>query len=333
MLGPKFAALLSVVTIMSVAACSPTNPSEPPASSALEAAPSHSATAAPQTWSMTGLPIPADRSPRPILAVKVDNTASGQPQQGIDRADLVVQGPVEGGATRLAAFFESKTPRIVGPVRSIRTSDVGVVKPAEAIVVASGGAPVALNTMARARVKVHTEGSAGLYRDPTRSAPYNLFANVATVAESVAGKPPEEPYLVFGASESPAGVAAGKLVVTFSTQSREEWRFSERSGSWRRSGQQAGGKFSAVNLLMLQVKLRDAGYKDPAGNFVPEVVTTGSGRGWFASGPQVQRIRWSKSSPAERWEVTNAAGARIELPPGRSWISLLPRSTGEIERR
>lgn len=326
-LRPGLALPISVLILLT--SCSSTTPQESqPSSTPVQASPLPEAT---ETWAMTGLPIPDDRSQRPVLAVKVDNTTSGRPQLGIDSADLVVQGSVEGGFTRLAAFFESETPRIVGPVRSIRTSDVGAVKPAEAIVVASGGAPIALNAFARANVTVHAEGSPGLFRDPSRGAPYNLFADLAKVRETVDGKEPRTAYLAFGTSNVPAGVAARRVVVTFSSQSREEWAYRKKSGSWQRRGQSAGGTFSAKSLLMLQVKLRDAGYRDPAGNAVPELVTTGSGRGWLAVDRQVQRIRWSKKSAGARWELMTETGSRIELPPGKSWISLLPKSTGEIK--
>ena len=245
-----------------------------------------------------------------------------------------VQGTgVEGGSTRLAAFFESKSPNLVGPVRSIRTSDVGVVKPAEAILVASGGAPIALNAMTKAEVTVQSEGSPGFFRDPNRYAPYNLFVNLVKVREAAGGNLPSESYLAFGTFDSPTGTAAGQVDVTFSQQATEQWKYNKKSGSWRRRDRSAGGTFSAKNLLMLRVKLRDAGYRDPAGNFVPEVVTTGSGKGWLAVGQQIQPIRWSKKSAAARWELTTESGSRIELPPGKSWISLFPKGTGEVDYR
>jgi len=71
---------------------------------------------------------------RPLL---LPNTAEATPQAGLSSADLVA----EGGLTRLAAFYWTELPPVVGPVRSIRATDIGIVLPAGASLVASGGAP------------------------------------------------------------------------------------------------------------------------------------------------------------------------------------------------
>jgi hypothetical protein len=47
--------------------------------------------------------------------------------------DLVVEELVEDGVTRLAAFYYSQLPSKVGPVRSMRASDIGIVSPARAV--------------------------------------------------------------------------------------------------------------------------------------------------------------------------------------------------------
>ena len=86
----------------------------------------------------------------------------------MDSADLVIEEPVEGGLTRLATFFESELPETVGPVRSVRISDIGLVDPVRATVVASGGAPDSLAAFEKAGVTLVTEGSPALGRDSTR---------------------------------------------------------------------------------------------------------------------------------------------------------------------
>ena len=60
---------------------------------------------------------------RPVVAVKIDDTASGRPQIGLEAADVVYVEQVEAGATRLVAVFASRQPGTVGPVRSVRNND------------------------------------------------------------------------------------------------------------------------------------------------------------------------------------------------------------------
>ena len=86
----------------------------------------------PQTWPLTGIEVADNGSAdarHPVLVTKMDNTPSSSPQMGLSHADLVVEELVEGGITRLAAFYYSDIPGAVGPVRSMRASDIGIVTP------------------------------------------------------------------------------------------------------------------------------------------------------------------------------------------------------------
>ena len=66
------------------------------------------------------------------MVAKIDNTYASAPQIGLGEADMVVEELVEGGLTRLAAFYYSEIPGDVGPVRSMRASDIGIVSPVKA---------------------------------------------------------------------------------------------------------------------------------------------------------------------------------------------------------
>ena len=69
-----------------------------------------------------GGPVPT----RPALAVKIDNYPAARPQSGLDKADVVFEEPVEGGITRYAAVFQCQDAPLVGPVRSARNIDIGI---------------------------------------------------------------------------------------------------------------------------------------------------------------------------------------------------------------
>jgi hypothetical protein len=279
------------------------------------------------TWPLTGEPAPA-ASATPVLVVKVDNTEAGRPQLGLAAADLVVEEPVEGGLTRLAVMVQSRLPApgspaaeslVVGPVRSVRTSDVGIVSPTTGVLVASGGADPALGALQAAGVRLALEGSPGFSREPSRRAPYNLVVDLTALA---AGYPPEPlapAYLARGdADDLPAGTAASTLTLTFSGAATTTLRGT--GDGWVREGDEAGG-FVAGSVLALTVPLGDAGYLDPAGNPVPAVATTGTGEGVLAHAGQVWPLRWSKATPS---------GTAVGVPPGTVYLALLPASSGSI---
>ena len=141
----------------------------------------------PATWPLTGLPVDGGGSAEqdhPVLVLKLDNTEASAPQQGLSHADLVVEELVEGGITRLAAFYYSDIPADVGPVRSMRASDIGIVSPVDGAMVTSGGAAQTVERITDAGIRIFNEGSPGFYRESTRSAPYNLFTDMGKVAKA-----------------------------------------------------------------------------------------------------------------------------------------------------
>src|SRR3954454_20314727 len=150
------------------------------------------------TWPLTGLPAHGATPRHPVMVVKIDNSSSSAPQVGLSKADLVTEELVEGGSTRLAVFFYQRIPRLVGPVRSMRATDIGIVRPAKAVLVASGGAPPTVHRGKAAGIKAYTEGATGYQRDTGRRAPYNLFMRLGALAKRTAAKDTVDSYLPFG---------------------------------------------------------------------------------------------------------------------------------------
>lgn len=313
--------IAALVAALAVAACSE-DPAPPPA-----AVPS----ATPVILSpLTGEQVSSAVATRPVLVAKVDDTTEGRPQRGIGDADLIVQEPVESGETRLAAFFQSKSPDLVGPMRSVRTSDIGIVTPVLGTLVASGGSNIALNAMAKAKITVIDEVAPSMHRDNTLYMPFNLFVNLETIRKEGIGKKPPQPYLTFGDAELPAGRTISKVTMQYSEWESERFRFDPEERLWMRAEQGSSG-YAAKSVLILGVKLIDAGYRDVVGAKVPEVVTTGTGKGFLVSGSQVRPIRWVKVSKSSPWLISTEAGMSIAIPRGNTWIGLVPNGKGHVK--
>jgi len=54
------------------------------------------------------------------VGVMVNNAVPARPQSGLRQADLIYEIVAEGGITRYLAIYLSETPKIVGPIRSVR---------------------------------------------------------------------------------------------------------------------------------------------------------------------------------------------------------------------
>ncbi|MEJ7706795.1 MAG: DUF3048 domain-containing protein [Nocardioidaceae bacterium] len=284
-------------------------------------------------WPLTGDKLEGDAPAHPVYVVKMDNTSSSAPQIGLGSADLVVEELVEGGLTRLAVFYYSTIPDAVGPVRSMRASDIGIVSPVAATLVASGGANPTLSRLADAKVSTFIEGATGFYRDDDRSAPYNLFTALRDLADrpETGWQPPAQSYLPFGDADDFSGsIAVSEVTATFSAVQSTQWE--RTADGWIRQDSFAAtdDDFVADNLLLLSVEVEDAGYRDPAGNFVPETRLTGQGEAVLVHAGEAAKAVWSKTDAGSQLELSDADGDAVTVPAGNTWIELVPADDGEV---
>lgn len=286
-------------------------------------------TSIPSVWPLTGLEAPDSVATKPVVAVKIDNTFASRPQVGLSSADMVVEELVEGGITRLAALFHSTIPSTVGPVRSARASDMGVVKPVQATLVASGAARVTLIRLRQGGVPYYTEGGPGYYRERSRRAPYNLFVRLPDlVAKLKAPTAPLPAYLPWGVESDFAGVSPAKNIsVRFSSATTTQFLYSKKADKYvnTNTNASAADQFKADSVLVLRVREVDAGYRDGAGNPVPESLFFGKGTMVLFHGGQVLRGSWVKPKRESPVTLKTAAG-EIKIPAGKVWIELLPNT-------
>ncbi|MBO0770966.1 MAG: DUF3048 domain-containing protein, partial [Actinobacteria bacterium] len=283
-----------------------------------------------QRWPLTGFKVRPGKTARRhhrVLVAKMDNTEASRPQVGLRAADMVVEELVEGGLTRLAVFYYSRIPRRAGPIRSMRASDIRVVRPVHAAIVTSGAA---LRTIARIRaahIRFYGQGSRGMYRSARRPAPYNLFVRLrrlAAAAKRKSATPPD--YLAWGpAKDLPRGHKVTRIRAQFSAVHTTTWVF--RHGRYHNTDSNAPGwdQFPATNVLVLRVREGDAGYLDPAGNHVPETLLRGSGRALLFHHGRMVAAFWHKGkATTSRIKLTMKNGRKLEVPPGHTWIELVP---------
>src|SRR5689334_283489 len=135
-----------------------------------------------------------------VFMVKIENTGSGEPQYGVNQADFVIEELVEGGVTRLAAFFYSKLPTKLGHVRSARTTDIDLAEPIDATIVASGGAPKTLRKIKRSELPYYSYDmrSPGWSSDHSKTPPYHVLWDLTTLSDTAKASIPPKPYFTWG---------------------------------------------------------------------------------------------------------------------------------------
>src|SRR5487761_1963006 len=291
--------------------------------------PSSTTTTTPRIAPLTGRPdVAGFTASRPALTIKVENTPDALPQWGIDRADVVYEEIVNGGITRLAAIFNSQAPAKVGPVRSVRPTDTSIVWPLGGIFAYSGGAPYAVNDIARAPVKLIDESSAGaaMYRDPTRYAPHNLYASAGALFQR--GGTPTPPPALFTYRHTPWGAGTtrvSRFTVEFPSIYPVTWNWNTSTSSWDRAlfsqpiVTGTGVRVSPTNVIVMWVD-----YVNGVGAFTSYANLSGSGRVEVFSDGRAMRGTWSRGpSKSDVIVYKSASGATIALEPGQTWVELL----------
>lgn len=299
---------------------------------------------------LNGTPMPAGRPDNPVFVVKIENTFGGAPQIGLDKADLVVEELVEGGLTRLAAFYYSKLPSKVGHVRSMRTTDIGLAAPVGGQIIASGGANKTYREITRSGTTIFSEdkGAPGFSSDPAKSRPYNRLINLKTVAKKskmtdIVGpyfswtpadaKADPEPTATDSATPPPAPKTARAATVRFSPGTRTEWAL--KGGKWVRTNGHApaSNDFKADTMIVMFAKIVDAGYTDISNNPVPETVVKGTGRAVIFNGKTVTEATWSKPNLSSTISFTGEDGQPVTIEPGKVFVELAPVGNGTVRLR
>lgn len=268
---------------------------------------------------------------RAAVVVKIDNSPPARPQTGLDQADLVIEEEVEGGLTRFAAVFHSRT-TVVGPVRSGRTTDIGVLGSLGSPVLVYSGANTVTDTLIRDQgyVQNHSFDTASGYWRGEGRAPSNLFTDLAPHWAGAEGGPPPAQFAYRAPDDPVGGVPVSSLEVRFRAN-RVEWVWNGRAWLRHQGGDPhraaSGDQLMAANVVVMEAGEVATGMVDANGASVPEFVTVGSGPATvFTAGHRIEGS-WTRPSLASVPTLTTPDGHVIELTPGRTWIELIEAGT------
>lgn len=284
----------------------------------------------PSTWPYTGLSVNGGDGSldHPAYVVKVDNVPDATPQVGLSKADMVVEELVEGGVTRLAAFYYSQLPPVVGPIRSMRASDIGIVPHRDATIITSGAAAVTIKRINGAKLPFITEGDPSIFRDTGRYAPHNEFVKPPVAAKEHKLKKAIRPddYLPWGTS-LPNGKPARNITADFGNHATQ-WTY-QKGLYVNTNGYMGTDKFPADSVLVMRVDVGLAGYLDPAGYPVPETHFVGKGAATLFHNGKAYQGTWSKKTLTSLLTL-KAKGKEMNVPPGHVFIELVPAKTGNL---
>lgn len=321
--------LAGVGTAVAIGGNNDNTEAPPPALATSPSAPTPTPT---PTGSSTPEPDPVDpltgRKPSDnrVIAVKVENIAAARPQVGLGSADIVFAEEVEGSLTRLVAVYHTSFPKRVGPVRSARNTDVGLLP--------MFGEPGLVYSGANRKVQANLDKSSIVplqrsERDSSRVAPHNVFVNldrVAAKAKKVGTA--QDIGWTFAADDSRWESATKDASVTgrvggdtFSFTVSGDRYVVRWNGKTYADGD-SGAKATTDNVIVMSVKNKADGNADVNGSRSVKSITTGQGKVVVYRDGRKLSGTWKRSGESKPMRLVDADGEDLPLKPGRTWVLL-----------
>lgn len=297
-------------------------PAPPPPPPAPEPAPIHPLTGAG--------PLPLS----PVVAVKIDNSSLARPfHRGLGEAALVYQELMEGGATRFLAIYSPAIGSEVGPIRSVRESDLELLAQFGKVPLAASGAnagvlaTVAAAEQAGAVIDVNYEKVPGPYRKgERRKDAINFYAAPAGIDEARPGGTwTKDIGLRFGPLPADAGFPAARASVRFSPMSKVTVEYDAGTGRYAvfNDGDRLNGAAPA-NVVVQHVEIRESPYVDVLGNRTPYTVTVGEGAAVVLRDGRRLSGTWSRPDLPSGTRLLDDKARDLPLKPGPTWFLLVP---------
>ena len=298
-----------------------------------------------QPCPLTGETLPGDAAPpdRPVLAVKVENTPDAQPLAGLEGADIVYEEVVEGGITRFVVLFHCDDANRVGPVRSIRSTDPGILAPfsEHPLLAFSGGSKGVRTIVEDAGMTTLDEDSVtkAFERDDDRVVPHNLFTETkalwAKALKRAEGEPAPAAAFIYSDEVPSPSKKARVATVVFSGLATAEWHWAK--GRWVRYLEgspmllENGEPITTDNVVIQVVKTTESDFQDVSGYPSPEVDLTGSGKAWVLRDGKLIVGKWERSDEADFTTFLAKSGEEIALTPGTTYVELAPKGMFDAE--
>lgn len=287
---------------------------------------------------------------RPVALV-VENAQAARPQWGINAPDIIVEGEVEGGETRMLWLFADYTsvPDKVGPMRSARPPYIRFSEMFDAIFIHWGqskskGDYVGANTVFEQDNVDHINqmtysGKVDLFtRDQTRNVStehtgvlHGKKIAAALKEQKIRTDVNEAKFTTFDFNEKATTVgddACNALALTFSSRTRtRDWTYKSDDQMYHSTDYETD--VTMKNLIVLfdnTSYTTKANYKGTGKGETYCNYDLAGGKGVLASQGTYTEIKWSKKDG--KLSLTTTDGKAVKLNPGRSWIGYASANNG-----
>lgn len=315
---------------------------------------------------LTGLELSESAAGKRPVAIMVENSPDARPQWGLSTPDIVLEGLVEGGITRMMWIYAdvTKIPK-VGPVRSARHDYVEIAYGMNAVFTHWGGSRPAyslLKTLANKGyldVDGKTLGTNGnesqkgyyFFKDPTHSKAtehcgYTNGSYIAAAMEkrgidTTQTKSDWAPFTVITKGERVpfSGATAGtcsSITVTFSSGYKHTFEYDSGTGLYKNfmnkdpmKDGNTGEQMAVKNVIVMYTNV--TGYETSIKDDLKlrEWDLT-SGEALYITNGYGEKITWKKGDMSSPLKFYGQDGKELTVNAGQTWIGVIPNGNKEL---
>lgn len=291
---------------------------------------------------LTGETVTKELSRRRPLAIAMNNVKYALPQNGISKADLVIESEVSGGITRLLAFYTDWEPLTkVGSIRELTPCLADLAQAFDAIPLHTEPLKTAAASALKSRgystlnAAYYTEGSLA-YRDETlkltRSIEHTLVSSgalVKAVAEKIelrtAYRDDVPPcwFSFYSSTITPTQYRARAVYLNYGMSAH--YQYNQTTSVYQRyvSGSPQtdlndGSAVEVRNVLVL--------FASQTANETGEItVDFASGEGYYFTQGGGQKVYWQRGrGETDKLMLYDVSGGELKMNVGKTWITIMP---------
>lgn len=281
-----------------------------------------------------------DTDERPI-AVMIDNDdKNARPQIGLTDAYLVYEMVVEGGATRFMALFRDVNTEKIGPIRSSRHYFLDYLSEHDAIYVHCGWSDRAgYEITSRGLDKINGilgEDAAPFWReDKFKGDWHSTYTNI----EKIKSHSEKKGFEMKSTKKSSINYSdkyfnlleenpADEIYLPYSYVYSTGYTYNKETFLYEKSINKApyvmqDGQTVAFKNIIIQL-IDDTSLGD--GTPRRELITTGSGDGYYITNGAYEKITWTKSERNSQTVYKKADGSPLSVNPGKTIINIISPS-------
>lgn len=288
---------------------------------------------------------------RPI-AIMIENSPAARPQWGLSTPDIVIEGVVEGGITRMMWIYADgkDIPDKVGPTRSARHDFVEIAAGLNAIYVHWGGSGRTDSALAYGAIKNYdidnidgmTYSGTYFFRDTTRnvSSEHRGYTTGSAIQKAITKLGYERkaedtnwmPFKVLtDGQRMPYGDSSGtcsSITMTFSSSYKHTFKYNAEdklyynymNSSEMKDGT-TGEQMAVTNVIIMYCKVSSLG--DSKGHQEWDLT---SGDAVFVSHGYGESVTWKKDGKTGALKFYGKDGQELTVNQGQTWIGVVPEA-------